>query len=144
MASFTISHDLVFLCSFPDKAIGAIKKACEENGYVLLITADHGNAELMIDEEGKPVTKHTTFRGEEASWWGRGQVWVCIRGLQVVDVCGGGTWLRVCGGNGGTCVCVVWHMRAHLLLCNTMYMYMCGNKMAIAHLSSGKGMHVVL
>ena len=41
-----------------------IKKACEECGYVLLVTADHGNAERMIDEEGKPVTKHTTYRGE--------------------------------------------------------------------------------
>ena len=48
-----------------DRAIGAIKKACEENGYILLITADHGNAEVMIDEEGNPVTKHTTCRGKE-------------------------------------------------------------------------------
>lgn len=30
---------------------------------MLLVTADHGNAERMIDEEGKPVTKHTTYRG---------------------------------------------------------------------------------
>ena len=29
----------------------------------MLVTADHGNAERMIDEDGKPVTKHTTFRG---------------------------------------------------------------------------------
>ena len=29
----------------------------------MLVTADHGNAERMIDEEGNPVTKHTTFRG---------------------------------------------------------------------------------
>ena len=29
----------------------------------MLVTADHGNAERMIDEAGKPVTKHTTFRG---------------------------------------------------------------------------------
>ena len=29
----------------------------------MLVTADHGNAERMIDENGKPVTKHTTFRG---------------------------------------------------------------------------------
>ena len=47
-----------------DKAIGEIKAACEESGYVLLVTADHGNAERMIDEDGKPVTKHTTFRGQ--------------------------------------------------------------------------------
>ena len=55
----------MYYALFSDKAIGSIKKACEESGYVLLITSDHGNAELMIDEEGKPVTKHTTFRGED-------------------------------------------------------------------------------
>ena len=44
-------------------AIGEIQRACEEMGYVLLITADHGNAERMIDEDGNPVTKHTTYRG---------------------------------------------------------------------------------
>lgn len=49
---------------FLDEGIGVIKKACEECGYVLLVTADHGNAERMIDEDGKPVTKHTTYRGE--------------------------------------------------------------------------------
>ena len=41
-----------------------IKKACDDCGFVLLVTADHGNAERMIDEDGKPVTKHTTYRGE--------------------------------------------------------------------------------
>ena len=46
-----------------DVAIGQVQQACEKNGYVLLVTADHGNAERMIDEAGKPVTKHTTFRG---------------------------------------------------------------------------------
>ena len=46
-----------------DKSIGDIQRACEECGYVMMVTADHGNAERMIDEEGKPVTKHTTFRG---------------------------------------------------------------------------------
>lgn len=51
------------LFSPSDRAIGEIQRACEEAGCVLLITADHGNAERMIDEEGKPVTKHTTFRG---------------------------------------------------------------------------------
>ena len=49
---------------FPDKGIGEIKQACEECGYVMLVTADHGNAERMIDENDKPVTKHTTFKGK--------------------------------------------------------------------------------
>jgi len=47
-----------------DAAIGEVLRACDESGYVLLVTADHGNAERMLDENGKPVTKHTTFRGQ--------------------------------------------------------------------------------
>eukprot|EP00742_Colponemidia_sp_Colp-10_P003854 GILJ01004104.1.p1 GENE.GILJ01004104.1~~GILJ01004104.1.p1 ORF type:complete len:532 (+),score=69.97 GILJ01004104.1:48-1598(+) len=43
-----------------DRCIGQIWEACEANGYVLVITADHGNAELMIDASGKPVTSHST------------------------------------------------------------------------------------
>jgi 2,3-bisphosphoglycerate-independent phosphoglycerate mutase len=44
-----------------DKAVGTVYKACEEAGYILLITADHGNAEQMINKEtGNPHTAHTT------------------------------------------------------------------------------------
>jgi 2,3-bisphosphoglycerate-independent phosphoglycerate mutase len=44
-----------------DKAVGTVYKACEEAGYVLLITADHGNAEQMLNPEtGEPHTAHTT------------------------------------------------------------------------------------
>lgn len=44
-----------------DKAVGTIYDACEKAGYVLLITADHGNAEQMINlETGAPHTAHTT------------------------------------------------------------------------------------
>lgn len=47
--------------SATDEAVGTIYKACEEAGYVLLITADHGNAEQMINlEDGNPHTAHTT------------------------------------------------------------------------------------
>ena len=28
-------------------------------GAILAITADHGNADVMIDEDGNPVTKHS-------------------------------------------------------------------------------------
>jgi len=45
-----------------DEAIGLIKDACAKSGYILLITADHGNAEKMIDEKGGPHTAHTTNR----------------------------------------------------------------------------------
>ena len=44
-----------------DKAVGTIYEACQEAGYILLITADHGNAEQMINPEtGAPHTAHTT------------------------------------------------------------------------------------
>lgn len=43
-----------------DATIGEIFQACEKNGYLLVITADHGNAEKMIDENGRPHTAHTT------------------------------------------------------------------------------------
>lgn len=49
-------------CEATDKAIKKILEACNKHGYVLLITADHGNAETMIDEIGGPVTSHTTNR----------------------------------------------------------------------------------
>ncbi|UYV61358.1 hypothetical protein LAZ67_1004547 [Cordylochernes scorpioides] len=45
-----------------DKAIGIIADACEKNGYTLLITADHGNAEKMKDDKGGPHTAHTCNR----------------------------------------------------------------------------------
>lgn len=43
-----------------DKAIGTVLDACKKHGYVLFITADHGNAEEMLTEEGTPKTAHTT------------------------------------------------------------------------------------
>lgn len=35
-----------------DAAIGQILDACQRFGYVLVITADHGNAEEMLDAQG--------------------------------------------------------------------------------------------
>ena len=44
-----------------DVAVDRILRATEEAGGVALITADHGNAELMFDTEtGQPHTAHTT------------------------------------------------------------------------------------
>ncbi|MBM3505808.1 MAG: 2,3-bisphosphoglycerate-independent phosphoglycerate mutase [Alphaproteobacteria bacterium] len=42
-----------------DACLGRIERAVVANGGVLLITADHGNAERMIDENGEPHTQHT-------------------------------------------------------------------------------------
>ena len=44
-----------------DECIGKVVKAVEKVNGVLLITADHGNAEQMVDyKTGEPHTAHTT------------------------------------------------------------------------------------
>jgi len=44
-----------------DKCMASVMKSAERAGFRLLVTADHGNAELMIDPEtGGPHTAHTT------------------------------------------------------------------------------------
>jgi 2,3-bisphosphoglycerate-independent phosphoglycerate mutase len=43
-----------------DECLGKVVAAVEQQGGVALVTADHGNAEQMIDEHGKPHTAHTT------------------------------------------------------------------------------------
>ena len=44
-----------------DVALGEIIKTAEETGFTVLVTADHGNAEDMFDEEtNQPMTSHTT------------------------------------------------------------------------------------
>ncbi|KAK9471098.1 metalloenzyme [Dipodascopsis tothii] len=42
-----------------DQAIGTIYEACQKSGYILFVTADHGNAEEMLTPEGKVKTSHT-------------------------------------------------------------------------------------
>ena len=43
-----------------DSCIGRIFKQCKENGYTLIITSDHGNADLMYDEKKSiPCTTHS-------------------------------------------------------------------------------------
>jgi 2,3-bisphosphoglycerate-independent phosphoglycerate mutase len=45
-----------------DECLGRLRAAVEKANGVLLITADHGNVELMRDQEtGEPHTAHTTF-----------------------------------------------------------------------------------
>jgi 2,3-bisphosphoglycerate-independent phosphoglycerate mutase len=47
--------------SATDQSVGTVYDACQEAGYILLITADHGNAEQMLNpENGDPHTAHTT------------------------------------------------------------------------------------
>lgn len=47
-------------CEVVDECVGKVVDALNSVGGVALITADHGNAERMLDEEGKPYTAHTT------------------------------------------------------------------------------------
>ncbi len=43
-----------------DECLGKVTKAIKDVGGVLLVTADHGNAEKMVDEKtGEPYTAHT-------------------------------------------------------------------------------------
>ena len=43
-----------------DACVGRLVASVEKMGGKALITADHGNADRMLDEEGKPFTAHTT------------------------------------------------------------------------------------
>ena len=48
-------------CKTVDECVGKIADKCCEKGITMLLTADHGNAEVMVDETtGKPQTAHTT------------------------------------------------------------------------------------
>ena len=43
-----------------DTCVGKVTDAIAKMGGVALITADHGNADRMVDDDGKPFTAHTT------------------------------------------------------------------------------------
>ena len=48
-------------CKVVDECVGKIADECKKNGVTMILTADHGNAELMFDETTqKPHTAHTT------------------------------------------------------------------------------------
>ncbi|XP_032746463.1 2,3-bisphosphoglycerate-independent phosphoglycerate mutase-like [Rattus rattus] len=47
-------------CEAVDYQLGRIYKRIKELGGVLVVIADHGNAEVMINEDGSPHTAHTT------------------------------------------------------------------------------------
>ena len=43
-----------------DECVGKVVAAATEMGGAVLITADHGNADCMVGEDGNPFTPHTT------------------------------------------------------------------------------------
>jgi 2,3-bisphosphoglycerate-independent phosphoglycerate mutase len=49
--------DAIEICDF---CVGKLHDKSKEQFYEMIITADHGNAELMIDSNGNPCTTHTT------------------------------------------------------------------------------------
>ena len=51
---------LVKACEIVDSEVSKIVTIAKEIGYTILVTADHGNAEKMINDDGSPHTYHTT------------------------------------------------------------------------------------
>lgn len=47
-------------CETVDACAQDVTKAALKNGYSIIIIADHGNADMMINEDGSPNTAHTT------------------------------------------------------------------------------------
>ena len=43
-----------------DTCVGRVKESTLKMGGVMLLTADHGNADRMVDTDGSPFTAHTT------------------------------------------------------------------------------------
>ncbi len=43
-----------------DKCVGNITRVLERYNYDYIVTADHGNAEMMVDKNGNVITAHTT------------------------------------------------------------------------------------
>ncbi len=47
-------------CETVDQCNQAVTEVARKNGYSIIIIADHGNSELMINDDGTPNTAHTT------------------------------------------------------------------------------------
>ena len=47
-------------CEAVDKCAESVITTALENGYSIIVIADHGNSDMMINEDGTPNTAHTT------------------------------------------------------------------------------------
>lgn len=47
-------------CEAVDKSAESVVTTALENGYTIIVIADHGNSDMMINEDGTPNTAHTT------------------------------------------------------------------------------------
>jgi len=54
-----IMEAAVAACEAVDSGVGRVARAIQAKGGVLVITADHGNAEHMREDDGSPFTAHT-------------------------------------------------------------------------------------
>ncbi len=50
----------VMACEAVDTCVNDVVTAAINNGYSVLLTADHGNSDYLINEDGSPNTAHTT------------------------------------------------------------------------------------
>lgn len=48
-----------YACTVVDRCMGQVVQSALNNGYEVLIIADHGNSDYMINEDGSPNTAHT-------------------------------------------------------------------------------------
>lgn len=44
-----------------DKCLGKVLKVAEDNFYTVIVLADHGNCDYMLDEDGNVVTTHSLY-----------------------------------------------------------------------------------
>jgi 2,3-bisphosphoglycerate-independent phosphoglycerate mutase len=51
---------VVRACEAADAALATVLAAVEQAGGTAIVTADHGNAERMLEDDGSPHTAHTT------------------------------------------------------------------------------------
>jgi len=47
-------------CEVVDECVGRVVRVWQQRGGAVIVTADHGNAEVMIAPDGTPATAHTT------------------------------------------------------------------------------------
>ncbi len=58
-----------------DKCVGEVTDAVLNAGGVVFLTADHGNAEKMMNPDGTPKGGRTCQGYKDDSFWARGQAW---------------------------------------------------------------------
>lgn len=55
-----VEHAVVKAVEVVDECVGAVIDWATRNGGHLIVTADHGNADMILTDDGKPHTAHTT------------------------------------------------------------------------------------